>query len=283
MTDILLANEPVLRISVFALVLAVMVGWELMAARRPQRIRRLARWPGNLGIVVVDTLAVRLVFPVAAVGVAMVVSDKGWGLLNILELPDWLAVVLAVLVLDLAIYFQHRLFHAVPWLWRLHRMHHADLEFDATTGLRFHPLEILLSMAIKMSIVLVLGAPAAAVIIFEILLNATSLFNHGNVRLPRKVDQWLRLLLVTPDMHRVHHSVIPRETNSNFGFSVPWWDRLFGTYRAQPEKGHQGMTIGIEVFRSERDLRLDRMLIQPFLPLPAGAGGRSRHDAGRVL
>lgn len=264
MADTLLTNEPVLRISVFLAVLAVMILWETLATRRPQRISRLKRWPGNLAIVALDTLAVRLVFPLVAVGVALLASERGWGLLNLIALPAWLSIVLAILALDLAIYVQHRVFHAVPWLWRLHRMHHADLEFDVTTGLRFHPLEILLSMAIKMGVVLILGAPALAVIIFEVLLNATSLFNHGNARLPEKVDRWLRLFLVTPDMHRVHHSAIRRETDSNFGFSVPWWDRLLGTYRNQPEKGHMGMTIGIGVFCKEKDLRLDQMLLQPF-------------------
>ncbi|MCG2581670.1 MAG: sterol desaturase family protein [Marinobacter sp.] len=263
-TDTLLTNEPLIRIGFFLSVLAIMMTWEVAAARRPQRIGRLTRWPSNLLIVALDTLAVRLVFPVAAVGTAFMAAEQGWGLLNQVAVPAWFSVILAVLLLDAAIYFQHRLFHAVPWLWRLHRMHHADLEFDVTTGLRFHPLEILLSMGIKLAVVLALGAPALAVVIFEVLLNATSMFNHGNVRLPLWFDRYLRLFVVTPDMHRVHHSVIVRETDSNFGFNLPWWDRLFGTYRAQPEKGHLGMTIGIEDFRTVKDLRLDRMLIQPF-------------------
>nr|WP_284047903.1 sterol desaturase family protein [Halomonas gemina] len=179
-----------------------------------------------------------------------------------------MAVVVSVVMLDVAIYFQHRLFHAVPWLWRLHRMHHADLEFDVTTGLRFHPLEILISMGIKLAVVTLLGTPALAVLIFEVLLNATSMFNHGNVRLPARVDRWLRLAVVTPDMHRVHHSIVRQETDSNFGFNLPWWDRLFGTYRDQPAAGHLGMTIGIEAFREAHDLRLDRMLLQPFVNPP---------------
>ncbi len=268
MTDTLLAHEPLIRIGIFLAVLTLMSLWEVSAARRPQRIGRLTRWPNNLLIVVLDTLVVRLVFPVAAVGTAFLAAENGWGVLNLVSLPGWLAVIVSVLVLDAAIYFQHRLFHAVPWLWRLHRMHHADLEFDVTTGLRFHPIEILLSMAIKLTVVLALGAPALAVVIFEVLLNATSMFNHGNVRLPLRFDRYLRLFVVTPDMHRVHHSVIVRETDSNFGFNLPWWDRLFGTYRAQPEKGHLGMTIGLEDFRTDSDLRLDRMLVQPFRTSP---------------
>ncbi|WP_228152774.1 sterol desaturase family protein [Marinobacter guineae] len=283
MSDFILANEPAIRILGFASVLSLMAIWEIVASRRPQVIKRLVRWPGNLAIVILDTLAVRLFFPLAAVGAAIYAFEHGWGLLNLVSMPAWGAVILAIIALDLAIYFQHRIFHAVPWLWRLHRMHHADLEFDVTTGLRFHPLEIVLSMAIKMAVVVLIGAPALAVVAFEVLLNATSLFNHGNVRLPQKVDRWLRLFLVTPDMHRVHHSAIQRETDSNFGFSVPWWDRLFGTYRAQPEKGHLGMTIGIEDFRTEHDLRLAQMLVQPFRHTarrPAHTG--QHHDTGTV-
>jgi len=265
MTDKFLAYEPLIRGAVFALVLLAMVLWEVVAERRPQRIGRRQRWPGNLSIIALDTLAVRLIFPLAAVGAALIAAERGWGLFNQVTVPMWLAVVASVVVLDMAIYFQHRLFHAVPWLWRLHRMHHADLEFDVTTGLRFHPLEILISMGIKLAVVSLLGAPALAVLIFEVLLNATSMFNHGNVRLPARIDRWLRLLVVTPDMHRVHHSIVRHETDSNFGFNLPWWDRLFATYRDQPAAGHLGMTIGLEQFREARDLRLGRMLLQPFV------------------
>ncbi|MDZ3836170.1 MAG: sterol desaturase family protein [Rhodospirillales bacterium] len=264
LAEILLAHEPMIRLGAFAAIFMAMALWELLAPRRRQAIGRLRRWPGNLGIVVLNTLLVRLAFPTAAVGVALLAESRGWGLFPALNVPPWLAVVAAVILLDLAIYLQHVLFHAVPALWRLHRMHHADLEFDVTTGARFHPIEILLSMAIKLGVVAALGAPAAAVLIFEVLLNATSMFNHGNVRLPARLDRVLRWLVVTPDMHRVHHSVLPRETNSNFGFNLPWWDRLLGTYRPQPAAGHAGMTIGIEQFRDPRELRLDRMLLQPF-------------------
>ena len=263
MPDIVLASEPSIRLAAFAVVLAAMALWELAAPRRRQAIRRRARWPGNLGILVIDTVLVRLAFPAAALGLALLAEARGWGFFQAFETPPWLAVAASVILLDLAVYFQHVLFHAVPALWRLHRMHHADLEFDVTTGTRFHPLEILLSMAVKLAVVAALGAPAVAVLIFEVLLNATSMFNHGNVRIPARMDGMLRLLVVTPDMHRVHHSIVPRETNSNFGFNVPWWDRLFGTYRAQPAAGHEGMTIGIEQFRDPRELRLDRMLVQP--------------------
>jgi sterol desaturase/sphingolipid hydroxylase (fatty acid hydroxylase superfamily) len=262
---VLPAGEPWIRLGISAAVFAAMVGWEVLAPRRSQAIGRWARWPNNLGVVIIDTILLRLLFPAAAVGTALRGEEQGWGLLNNLPLPPWMAVIAAVIVLDLAIYFQHVLFHAVPALWRLHRMHHADLEFDVTTGVRFHPVEIVLSMMIKLGVVLALGAAALAVLIFEVLLNATSMFNHGNVRLPEPIDRFLRMIVVTPEMHRVHHSIEPAETNSNFGFNLPWWDWLFGTYRAQPGAGHAGMTIGIDVFRQIGDLRLDRMLIQPLV------------------
>jgi sterol desaturase/sphingolipid hydroxylase (fatty acid hydroxylase superfamily) len=280
MRDAIIAYEPFIRLGAFGGVLAAMAIWELVGPRRKPAIGRLVRWPNNLGVVVVDTLLVRLVIPATAVGLALVAQAHAWGLFNTIALPAWIAVVCSVILLDLAIYFQHVLFHAVPALWRLHRMHHADLEFDVTTGLRFHPIEILLSMVIKLAVVVALGAPAVAVLIFEVLLNATSMFNHGNIRIPLGLDRVLRWFVVTPDMHRVHHSIVSRETNSNFGFNLPWWDRLFGTYRAQPAAGHEAMTIGIEQFRDARELRLDRMLLQPFRgeagPYPLG-----RREGGR--
>ena len=265
MQNALMQHEPALRLTVFFSLLVIFAIWEVAAPRRRIEIPRLIRWSNNLALVVIDTALVRLAFPVLAVGLALVAQDRGWGLFNVLAVPDWLAIVLAMLALDLAIYLQHVLFHAVPALWRLHRMHHADLEFDVTTGLRFHPVEILMSMGIKLAVVAALGPPAVAVLLFEVLLNGTSLFNHSNIRLPGRIEPLVRLFLVTPDMHRVHHSIYPDETNSNFGFSVPWWDRLLGTYVAQPRDGHEGMTIGIGQFRSPRDLWLDRMLIQPLL------------------
>jgi sterol desaturase/sphingolipid hydroxylase (fatty acid hydroxylase superfamily) len=265
MTQSVLAHEGALRLGVFLAVLAAMAAWEIAAPRRRREIPRLLRWSNNLAIVALDTVIVRLSFPIAAVGLALHAQANGWGLLPALGLPDWAAFLLALAALDLAIYLQHVMFHAVPALWRLHRMHHADLEFDVTTGLRFHPVEILLSMGIKLAAVAALGAPPLAVLAFEVLLNATAMFNHSNVAIPPAVDRWLRLLVVTPDMHRVHHSVIPAETNSNFGFNLPLWDRLLGTYRAQPLAGHEGMTIGLAMFRTRRDLWLHRMLAQPLM------------------
>lgn len=263
MTDLILSNEPLIRMAFFLGILLAMAIWEVAAPRRRREIPRLLRWSSNLGVVVIDTLLVRLTFPIVAVGLALLSQERGWGLFNVFDVPFWLAFLVSVLALDLAIYLQHVMFHAVPALWRLHRMHHADLEFDVTTGLRFHPVEILLSMGIKFAVVAALGPPAVAVLVFEVLLNATAMFNHSNIRIPVAVDRLLRLIVVTPDMHRVHHSIHPSETNSNFGFNLPWWDRLLGTYRPQPRDGHEAMTIGIEQFRTRRDLWLDRMLIQP--------------------
>jgi sterol desaturase/sphingolipid hydroxylase (fatty acid hydroxylase superfamily) len=256
--------EPLIRLGAFACVLAAMAVWEWVAPRRAQAIGRTVRWPNNLGIVAIDTVLVRILFPTAAVGLALVAEHGGWGLFNALAMPRWLTIPASIILLDLAIYLQHVLFHAVPALWRLHRMHHTDLEFDVTTGVRFHPVEILLSMLIKFMVVAALGPPAVAVMIFEVLLNATSMFSHGNVRMPLRLDRVLRWLVVTPDMHRVHHSILPEETNSNFGFNLPWWDRMFGTYRAEPAAGHDAMTIGIEQFRDAGELRLDKLLLQPF-------------------
>lgn len=274
MADFLLNHEPTIRMTVFLAVLIGMMLWEVATPRRRQEIPKVLRWTNNLSLVVIDTAILRLTFPVLAVGLAGIADANGWGLFNMIDRPLWVAVIASILMLDLAIYLQHIVFHAVPGLWRLHRMHHADLEFDATTGLRFHPVEIVLSMAVKLALVVVIGAPAVAVLAFEVILNAASIFNHSNIALPRTVDRVMRLFLVTPDMHRVHHSVEPRETNANFGFSVSWWDWMFGTYLAQPAQGHLGMQIGIEQFRRPRDLWLDRMLVQPLRRPAADAAAK---------
>jgi len=282
MPEAILANEPLIRMTLFLGILGIMAIWEVAVPRRRSEIPRLIRWTNNFGVVVLDTVLVRLAFPIVAVGMAILAAERGWGLFNVFETPFWLAFILSVLVLDLAIYLQHVMFHAVPALWRLHRMHHADLEFDVSTGLRFHPIEILLSMGVKLAVVAVLGPPAVAVLVFEVLLNATSMFNHANIHIPERIDRILRLFVVTPDMHRVHHSILPSETNSNFGFNLPWWDRLLGTYRPQPRNGHDGMTIGIEQFRTPRDLWLDRMLIQPIRgPASGYAINRERQEEKR--
>jgi len=279
MSNLLLSNEPLFRIAFFLVILVVMAAWEVVAPRRRREIPRLIRWSNNLGIVVVDTILVRLTFPVAAVGLAVLAQERTWGLFNVLNVPLWVTFLASVVALDLAIYLQHVVMHAVPALWRLHRMHHADLEFDVSTGLRFHPIEILLSMCIKLSVVAALGTPAVAILIFEVLLNATAMFNHSNIHLPAAMDRVLRWFVVTPDMHRVHHSIHPRETNSNFGFNLPWWDRMLGTYCPQPKDGHDAMTIGIQQFRTLRDLRLDQMLVQP-LRGPASVYSINRENKG---
>lgn len=259
----LLAAEPLIRLAVFAGVLAALAIAEVAAPRRRLAIARRRRWPGNIGIVAIDTLLVRILFPTAAVGVALLAEARGVGLLNIVALPGWLSFLTSFVLLDLIIYAQHRLFHAAPWLWRLHRMHHSDPDLDVTSGVRFHPLEILLSMGIKLGAVVLLGAPAVAVMLFEVVLNATAMFSHSNIRFPRALDRLLRLVIVTPDMHRVHHSTEWRELQSNFGFNLPWWDRLFGTYCAQPAAGHEAMTIGVAGTEECDALRLDRMLLEP--------------------
>jgi sterol desaturase/sphingolipid hydroxylase (fatty acid hydroxylase superfamily) len=263
-------HASLIRLGCFAGVLLAMAVWEACAPRRRQALARTGRWPGNLGLAAVNTLAIRLLVPSGVLGVAAVAEANQWGLLNQLDVPGWLRVVLALLALDLTLYLQHVLFHTVPALWRLHLVHHADLDFDTTTGVRFHTVEILLSLGIKSAAVAALGAPVVAVLIFEIVLNAASLFNHGNVALPRRVDRLLRLVLVTPDMHRVHHSAVPHETNSNFGFSVSWWDYLFGTYRSQPAADHERMTLGVRQVRDARVAeRLPWLLALPLLPDPA--------------
>ncbi len=264
MKEFLVANEAAVRLAAFFAVLVVMAAWEALAPRRRRSVSRRLRWPANLGLVALDAILLRLLLPAGTVGIALLGEARGWGVFGLVPVPFWFAVVASLVVLDLAIYLQHVLFHAVPTLWRLHRVHHADLDIDVTTGARFHPIEIVLSMGIRLAVVVALGAPAMAVVIFELLLNATAMFNHANLRLPQGVDRFLRWVVVTPDMHRVHHSVAKNETNSNFGFNLPWWDRLFATYRANPAAGHEAMTIGLDRFRDPRELRLYRLLTQPF-------------------
>ena len=257
-------NSAYIRIASFLLVFFALSLCERLAPRRPLRTARSARWFGNLGILVLDNILIRVVFTILPIEMAARAESAGWGLLNLVILPFWLKVLVGVLLLDLSIYLQHVMLHAVPIFWRLHMMHHADNDFDFTTGVRFHPIEILLSLAIKLAAVVIIGPAPLAVLLFEIALNASSMFNHSNFRLPLPLDRILRLFIVTPDMHRVHHSVIPRETNSNFGFNFPWWDRFTGTYRDQPEASHEGMTIGLKQFQEAKTFSLLWMLILPF-------------------
>jgi len=244
-----------------------MAAWEALAPRRALLFPRRVRWTGNLGLVALNALVVRLVFPVAAVGFAALAAERGWGVLNAFDMPSWVAFGLSLLALDLAIYFQHVMFHAVPILWRLHRVHHADPDFDVMTGARFHPVEILLSMLVKLAAIAVIGAPAAAVLAFEVLLNACAMFNHGNVAIAAPIDRALRRVIVTPDMHRIHHSMEMAETNSNYGFNLAWWDRLLGTYRAEPSLPQERMRIGVEgITGDDRAVTLTGMLAIPFSP-----------------
>jgi sterol desaturase/sphingolipid hydroxylase (fatty acid hydroxylase superfamily) len=256
--------EIAVRVGAYALVFAGMALWEWRAPRRLLVAGRRPRWPGNLGILAIDIVAVRLLVPTAAVGVALIAASRGWGLFNLAGVPLWAAAVLGVIALDLVIYIQHVVFHHVPVLWRLHRMHHADLDIDVTTGVRFHPLEILISLAIKIAAVAALGAPPVAVLVFEVLLNAVTMFNHSNVALPPRLDRMARWIVVTPQMHQVHHSIERAETDSNFGFNLPWWDRLFGTYREKPAAGEQGIVIGLPIFRDIAESKIVRLLTQPF-------------------
>lgn len=257
-------NELIIRVFAFGALLLIMLGWEALAPRRPVAAIHRVRQFNNLLLLVVDAVLLRLLVPVAAVGMALLAEDRGWGLFNLLDVDKTAALVLSVILLDVLIYGQHVLFHKVPLLWCIHRVHHTDPEFDVTTGVRFHPVEIILSMLIKMLAVIMIGAPVMAVIVFEILLNGVAMFNHGNVRLPPALDRRLRLFVVTPDMHRVHHSVLREETDSNYGFFLPVWDRLFGTYRDQPRKGHAQMQIGLSEFTTNESVPLMKLLVQPF-------------------
>jgi len=256
-------REIAIRLIAAVTVFAAMALAEDAMPRRARSFARWARWPANLGIVAINNLAVRILLPITAIGAALTAEHRVSGLLNWVALPGAIALGIAVIALDLAIYLQHRVFHAIPLLWRIHRMHHADLDFDLTTGLRFHPVEIVISMLIKVGVVFAIGASATAVLVFEVILNGTSMFNHGNLELSEATDRWLRWVLVTPDMHRVHHSIVRRETNSNFGFNLPWWDYLMRTYCAQPAAGHLAMIIGTDQFRSSEELKLMPMLTQP--------------------
>ncbi len=264
--EFILANEVTIRLGFFFGIFAVMAAWEILAPKRALTVSKTVRWVNNLGLVFFNTFILRLVFPAAAVGMAAFASEQGWGLLNYYQVPFFVAIAVSVIAMDFIIYLQHVMVHAVPALWRLHRVHHADLDYDVTTGARFHTIEIILSMLIKFATIIVLGPPIVAVIIFEVVLNATAMFNHSNVSMPKGLDRVLRWFVVTPDMHRVHHSVEDDEANSNFGFNLPWWDRLFGTYRDQPRGGHQGMTIGIHNYRSTKQVSwLPGMLALPFI------------------
>lgn len=282
MTEFVTTYEAGIRMAFFAGIFLAVALVEFMAPRRTLTTPKKTRWFGNISIVFINTFLLRLLAPAGAVGIAVWVGHQGWGIFHTIPWPFWLEVFLSVVFLDLVIYMQHVMFHAVPVLWRLHMMHHADLDFDLTTGTRFHPLESLLSLGIKAGAITLLGAPVVGVILFEILLNGTAMFNHGNLFIPTGVDRVLRLLVVTPDMHRVHHSVFPIETNSNFGFNLPWWDRFCGTYRPQPRKGHDQMTIGLNQFRDPSRLTLPWLLVLPFIgktsTYPIGRRGMKSDD-----
>lgn len=260
-----MSAEIVLRIGSFLAMLIIMGVAETIWPRRQLDVTKGKRWFSNLSVSVISSLLARLIIPIAPVGAAIICAEHNIGLLNTISLPSWIIILISILLLDMLIYWQHVAFHRIQLLWRIHRMHHADLDIDASTGIRFHPLEIITSVVIKLIGITILGPPAIAVITFEILLNGCALFNHANVRLPLGIDAILRLFIVTPDMHRVHHSTDMREANMNYGFNFPWWDRIFGTYKSQPDLGHDGMRIGMNIFREPKYVRLDKMLTIPFL------------------
>lgn len=266
----LIAHEPTIRLACFLSLICIMLIWESIHPARVPRQHLSPDFPNlkrrfhNILLSAINTLVIRLLPALSAVAIAHHANQEGWGLFNMFSIPWWLSCAASVVILDMCIYFQHRIFHALPWCWKLHRVHHSDEHIDTTTAIRFHPIEIVLSMMIKVVLVILLGAPAAAVILFEVILNGGALFNHGNVRLPQLIDKHLRKLIVTPDMHRVHHSTIDKEMNSNFGFSLSIWDRLFGTYHAQPELGHEKMKIGLPVLRGKPTQTLNQLLLQPW-------------------
>lgn len=261
----MLAYEPQIRVGAFLFVLGIVAVWELLFPKRPRIASKSIRWLNNLGLVALNAVVLRFLFPFLAIGVAIIAEEKGWGLLNQFNCPDALCIITGVIILDVLIYGQHVLFHKVSFLWRIHRMHHIDPDLDVTSGARFHPVEICLSMIIKMGAVIILGVQAETVIIFEVLLNVTAMFNHGNIRMPLAADSALRKLIVTPDMHRIHHSVYREETDSNFGFCLSWWDRIFKTYTPQPRDGHERMTIGTGQFLDAKYLNLHWLIAVPFL------------------
>jgi len=261
--SLLLDHESAARLGCFLGLFVVIAVAERTVPRRPLIVKKSLRWFGNLSVQVVNGAFPRLLFPVLPVGLASLWAREGWGLLNVVPLPGTAAILLSLLVLDLAIYTQHFLFHRIQWLWRIHRMHHTDLDLDLTTALRFHPLEIAISLLIKMTVVAVVGPPAVAVLIFEILLNGMAMFNHGNVLIPQQLDGLLRKVVVTPDMHLVHHSIHRQESNHNYGFNLSWWDRLFGTYQAEPAAGRAGMIIGTEGFLDAGYARFVKMILNP--------------------
>ena len=263
MSDFILTYEDSLRLGIFISILLLMMSAEALFPRKDRVLGRAHRWTSNLLLIVIDGVFVRLLFPIVAVGVAVIAAEKHWGLFNMLGLPIWLEFALAVIILDMMIYWQHVASHHIPFLWAMHKVHHADRDIDVTTGSRFHPIEIGLSMLYKMALVVILGAPILAVIIFEIILNGCAMFNHSNVKLPLGFDRVLRRFIVTPDMHRVHHSTIAAETNSNYGFSLSLWDRVFGSYTAQPSNGHDGMVIGLDEYQHAGPASLTWSLLLP--------------------
>lgn len=271
MTDFIINNEANIRLGFFIGVFSLMALWDILSPKRVLVIKKSVRWLNNIALLVLNIIVVRLIFPTATIGMVIFVNEQGWGLFHYLETPFWITTIASIILLDLVVYLQHIMVHAVPLFWRLHRLHHTDQDYDVTTGTRFHPIEILLSMVIKFAVIIILGPSILAVIIFEIFLNVMAMFNHSNINLPIKIDAIIRLFIVTPDMHRVHHSVEVDETNSNYGFNISLWDRIFGTYLAQPKAGHIDMKIGLNGFEDTKiSTYLPALLIQPLINKKTG-------------
>jgi len=264
--NFLIQNEPIIRMSFFFGMIILMGSWELYAPKKAPTISKAYRWVNNLGLVFFNSFIIKILLPIASTSVAVLAMQNNWGVLNYYEIPTWIGVIVFIVVMDLIIYFQHIMVHAIPIFWRLHRVHHADLDYDTTTGSRFHPIEIVLSMFIKFTAIVLIGPSVIAVILFEIILNAMAMFNHGNVSLNKTLDKYLRYFIVTPDMHRVHHSIEQHETNSNFGFNISLWDRIFGTYKQDAKAGQENMIIGIQdITEKKQTNNIFGMLMIPFI------------------
>ncbi len=278
--------EAIIRLGTFAGIFLIMALLEIAMPRKKRVLGRGSRWFTNMSLVLVDTLAIRLIMPILAVGMADYAAGRGWGLLALVDLPMWVEIIIAFLLLDMLIYAQHIGFHKIPILWRIHKVHHADRDLDVTSGARFHPLEAVISMAYKLICIALIGPAAFAVFLFEVVLNAASMFNHANVRLPLGLDRLMRFFIVTPDMHRVHHSVLERETNSNYSFFLTIWDRLFRTYTAQPEQGHDGMIVGLSEYQNDKPANLIWSLFVPFARKPSAetkTGSNSTKERRPIL
>lgn len=265
MQELFFQYESYIRLGSFLGIFALLTAWEISSPKRELLQLRRFRWFGNIGLIVISSVLIRFLIPTAAVGVALHVEQDQVGFLNHYDMPFFVQFFIAFVLMDLAIYFQHVIFHALPMFWRFHRVHHSDLDCDITTGIRFHPFEMIISILFKFLVIISIGAPVLAVVVFEVVLNAASMFTHSNIKIPQSIERMVRLILVTPDMHRIHHSINENETNSNFGFFISTWDRIFGTYIKEPALGHENMQIGLQGFREPKWQNLRWLIYLPFV------------------